>query len=212
MVGTDDAPALAIHPTRGWAAVLWVNHDLDNAPTSSTVYVKTQDPRTHAWHRESIAVSTRPAYAQASHPAITIDLRGRIHVVFGQDDSRGHYSRSDDGGRTWTGLERLPIDGSTAYSTVGVDALDVVHVLVRVGGERSVHLTRAAGAREGARWSDEGRYLPGTKHNRSAIAFVGTRILVAAACEEGCGGSDVALASRPVAFQAGRETGGRRIE
>src|SRR3712207_3912387 len=43
MVGTDDAPALSIHPTRGWAAVLWVNHDLDNAPTSSTVYVKTQD-------------------------------------------------------------------------------------------------------------------------------------------------------------------------
>lgn len=203
--GADLHPAVALHRD-GWAAVVWVNTPPDS--DTSRVFVRVQDPSTHAW-QPGVTVTTRGAASFAGHPDLAIDEDGRIHVVFAQDTLRPHYTRSDDYGATWTAPVPLPVpsgfDGGGAFSRSAVDDRGQLHVLVASGtGDDAfsyLHFSRAADALPGTAWRVEPQVLGGSKELRAAIAFVprpgGTlRTVVATGCLRGC------VPSQPrIAFQ-----------
>jgi hypothetical protein len=197
--GADSYATLALHPIAGWAALAWVNVPPD-AADQAVVYVKVQHPHTNAWQR-GVSVTTLPAYGFASHPDIDIDEAGRIHAVFGQDPLRPHYSRSDDGGQTWTEPEALPIPAGygaeAVYGRIAADPQGQIHVFYALPtGEPDsfeyIHVERAADADPGASWKMDTGIYPGNKHVRLAVAFVPLpngqiRTVAVTGCNRGCG-------------------------
>jgi hypothetical protein len=208
MPGADSSAAVAMHPTEDWAALSWVNVPPD-APDQAVVYVKVQHPRTHAW-QQGVSVTTLPAYGFASHPDLAIDEAGRIHVFFGQNPLQPHYSRSEDGGQTWTEPEALPIPagyGAEAlYGRIATDPQGQVHVFYALPtGEPDafeyVHVERAADADPGAAWRVGTAIFPGTKQVRLGIAFVPLasdqiRTVAVTGCNRGCGAAQPIVATR----------------
>jgi hypothetical protein len=193
MAGVDVAPSLAVHPD-GWAAVAWANYQHDR-PEHADVYVKVQDRKTLAWPRYSLAVNTDPAYKHAGSPGIAIDLNGGVHVVWGEGgETRPHYSRSVDNGRTWSRPEQLAGDkGQNFRLALGPD--NHVYILMQLGG-KSVLFDRAADAAPGTRFRPSSALLPG-QHNHGDLRFVGNRLVVAASCFASCpNGSRVVVAYR----------------
>jgi len=199
--GTDRAPSVAVHPTDGWAAVIWANvlPESDEA----NVYVRVQDPLSGEW-QPGTSVNMHPAAQYAGHPTVAIDAAGRIHALFAQDGYRLHYSRSVDVGHTWTTPE--PVAAPTASGDgmalrAAVDVAGVLHVVYIAGdcGEdcfSTWHVERAADAAPGTRWSLPSRPLPGTKHLRADLVTLGNRVVAAAACPKGCGTSRPVVAIR----------------
>jgi hypothetical protein len=208
MPGADSHAAVALHPTEGWAALSWVNIPPD-APGEAVVYVKAQHPRTKNW-QQGVSVTTRPAYGFAGHPDVAIDQAGRIHTFFGQDTLRPHYSRSDDGGQTWTAPEPLPVpagyEPNAVYGRIAVDPAGVVHVFYALGtGEpdsfQYVHTERAADAAPGTPWRTDTGIFPGTQHVRVAVTFVPLssgqiRTVAVTGCNHGCGAAQPIIATQ----------------
>jgi hypothetical protein len=208
MPGADIAPALALHPTAGWAALSWVNVPPD-AIDQAVVYVKVQHPRTRSW-QQGVSVTTQPAYSFASHPDVVIDAAGRIHAVFGQRPLQPHYSRSDDGGQTWTAPEALPIPAgygaAAGYARIAADPQGQVHVFYALptgplDAFEYVHGVRPADAARGTAWRMDPRIFPGTKHVRLAVAFVPLtsgqiRTVAVTGCTRGCGAAQPIIATR----------------
>lgn len=199
--GYDRAPSVAVHPTDGWAAVVWANvlPDSDEA----NVYVRVQDPVSGEW-QPGISVNTLPAMQYADHPTLAIDVEDRIHVLFAQDGHKVYYSRSTDYGRTWTAPERVatPTAGGDGMALrAAVDDADVLHV-VYIAGDcgfdcfHTWYVQRPAAAKPGTAWSSPTRPLPGTKHLRADLVTFGRRVMVSAACPKGCGTSRPVVAIR----------------
>ena len=128
MPGYDQDPAVAIHPTAGWAAVVWSNW-LNEFPTEATVFVKVQDPATKTWRR-GLGVNTAAVTKGAGAPAIAIDGQGRIHVVFAQN-GQVVITSSSDHGRTWTTPDPIPLpsgsQGGRMFQLV-IDAAGQLHL------------------------------------------------------------------------------------
>jgi len=128
MPGYDQDPAIALHPTAGWAAVVWSNW-LNEFPQEATVLVKVQDPRTKTW-RQGIGVNTATVTKGAGAPAIAIDPQGRIHVVFAQN-GQVVITSSSDAGRTWTTPEPIPLPNGSQGGRMfqlTIDAAGQLHV------------------------------------------------------------------------------------
>ena len=202
MPGDDLAPNVAIHPTESWAALIWANAWPDD-PSAATVFVKVQDAKTRAW-RNGVSVSTAPAYRFAGHPSIAIGADATIHAIWGQQRLAPHYSRSTDGGQSWSAPESLPVPAGfnpgTLHAQVAVDPAGGVHVLL--AAERTCwdciqffHLYRAGA---GSAWQTTTDLVPGEKHQRAAITFVGDaasfRTIVVVACARGCHASRAIVA------------------
>ncbi|HEX6291301.1 MAG TPA: hypothetical protein VFZ66_19110 [Herpetosiphonaceae bacterium] len=208
MPGADSHAAVALHPSEGWAALAWVNVPPD-APDQAVVYVKAQDARTKAWRR-GVSVTTQPAYGFASHPDLAIDEQGHIHAFFGQDPLKPHYSRSTDGGQTWTEPEALPLPAGYApnalYGRIAVDPAGHLHVFyaLETGAPDSfayIHLQRPADADPGTPWHVDTGIFPGEKHVRLAIAFVPlangqVRTVAVTGCNRGCGAAQPIVATQ----------------
>lgn len=128
MAGYDVEPAIALHPTEGWAAVVWSNW-LGDFPDEATVFVKVQKGTTWGPAR---GVNTEPVSKGAGSPAIAIDRFGRIHVVYEGIDTLARYTYSDDRGQTWSQPATIPqpsgMDGALLFQ-LWIDQDDTPHVL-----------------------------------------------------------------------------------
>lgn len=209
--GADDEPAIAAHPTENWVALAWVNRPPGQEAGAALVYVQVQEATTGAW-QPPISVNTAPAAQHASRPDLTIDAAGVIHVVFGQRAGgtrfAPHYTRSADGGATWSPPERLrtPADATpdTLAARVAVDPAGAIHIVLLGYLDcfdcfRAFHQTRRADAPAGTAWVLHANIVPGDKQLRVALAFTprgaGWRTVVAVACAAGCGQARAVVAT-----------------
>jgi len=92
-----------------------------------------------------------PAADGANNPAIAVDGLGRLHVIWNHGDV--YYSRSDDGGISWSPPEPLPALPGTPYSkAIRTDNFNRPHVVweeeVEVGDAQVAYV-----AWTGASWS-----------------------------------------------------------
>lgn len=212
MPGADTDVAVALHPTQGWASVIWA-HTPPDEPENGSVFVRVQDAATGMW-RTGISVNTTPTYGFAGHPDVAVDPAGRIHVVFAQAYN-GHklypyYSRSEDGGNTWSTPEPLPTpdwsNQSAGYSRIAVDPQGQLHIFFTVGtGQldryRYVEVQRPSVAAPGSAWRVESNIFGGDKEMRVALAFVpygreAVRTVAVTGCNQGCGGVQPIVAIR----------------
>ncbi|KPL83011.1 sialidase/neuraminidase family protein [Herpetosiphon geysericola] len=159
MPGYDQDPAIAVHSTEGWAAVVWANW-LNEFPTEASVIVKVQDPATKTWRR-GLGVNTGAVTKGAGAPAIAIDPQGRIHVVFAQN-GQVVITTSADAGRTWTIPNPIPLpsgsQGGRMFQLV-VDAAGQLHLFL-ISADRcfdcyhAVHAQRASDSNGPWTWQD----------------------------------------------------------
>lgn len=194
--GYDTDAAIAVHPTEGWAAVVWVNW-LAEFENEATVLVKVQGRENRTW---SVArgVNTGPVYKNRGAPGIAIDRNGRIHVVFlagAQDQYQVVSTWSDDAGVTWSTPEPIPgTHGGLAFTQMVIDQADQLHVLFadRPCGEACVSFSEAIRPVAGGSWVSEPAILPG-KHRYGDLVTVQQpdgriRTIIVAGCSESCPG------------------------
>ncbi|MBA3947093.1 MAG: exo-alpha-sialidase [Herpetosiphonaceae bacterium] len=192
--GGNLAQAVATHPTEGWAAVAWVNQPPESTTDANRVFVKVQHPGSQRWE-PAIQVNTLGAYDAASNPGIAIDQAGRIYVTFAQGHLHPALSWSDDGGKTWTPPELLPVADVGIYSQVMIDdQAQIVHLLVN-SDYHIHHLERPRAAPVGSAWQDD-TVVPGNNHARATMALVGGVVTIATACRSGCAGDAVVISRR----------------
>jgi hypothetical protein len=189
--GYDVEPSIAVHPTAGWAAVVWSNWVWE-FPEEATIYVKVQDPLTRVWKR-GIGVNTGPVEKGGGSPAIAIDEAGRIHVAFLQDNAPV-YTMSSDQGTSWTDPVTIPgaQDGGYFFQ-LHIDAADQLHVLYATSpafDEFSfVHAERPAAGDGTWRWQDRitsGRKVLFGDLTTVQLADGAIRTVVVVGCRTGC--------------------------
>ncbi|MBA3469133.1 MAG: hypothetical protein H0T53_05760 [Herpetosiphonaceae bacterium] len=206
MAGYDVEPAVAIHPTEGWAAVVWANWVWE-FPNEATIYVKTQGRQSKAWN-PARGVNTGAVEKGGGAPAIAIDRAGRIHVVYLSSEGPRHpaYTFSDDHGVTWSSPTAIPQPGNAAgmyYPQLWLDQSDTLHLVYTATScfdcFRYIHAERPA---RGGTWASQDQIVPGEKQlfgdGTSLRLPDGTiRSIVAIGCRIGCPhGVGVAIAYR----------------
>jgi hypothetical protein len=158
--GIDAESAIAVHPTEGWAALVWANW-IEEFPDEAVIFVKVQDGPTGAWRR-GLGVNTGPVTKGGGSPAILIDRAGRIHVAFTQDEA-AVITTSTDQGRTWSEPTPLPRPSSSHGGRMyqfALDAADQLHVLYTVDDScfdcyHYVHAQRPADGSGAWIWQDD---------------------------------------------------------
>jgi hypothetical protein len=193
--GYDVEPAIALHPTEGWAAVVWANWVWE-FPDEATVYVKVQGKSSQTWN-PAIGVNTGAVSKGAGSPAIVIDRSGGIHVVFLSAEGRRHpvYTFSSDHGATWSDPAPIPQPGDADgmyYPQLWIDQADTLHLIYTATScfdcFRYIHAEKPL-QREG--WSTQDQLVPGRKQLFGDITSVelpggAIRTLAAIGCREGC--------------------------
>jgi len=160
MPGYDVEPAIAVHPSDGWPALVWSNW-IWEFPDDATVFVKVQDPATGVWRRGS-GVNTGSVRKAGGSPGILVDRQGRIHVAFEQDKGPV-YTVSTDLGQTWSDPEALPTPGGTQgafFFQLALDSADQLHILYDHADAcfdcfHYVHAQRPAAGGEAWSWQDD---------------------------------------------------------
>lgn len=191
--GTDTAPALAVHPTAGWAAVVWAQW-LPEYPDEATIWVRVQHPTTGGW-QPAQGVNTGQVREHGGEPAITIDHDGRIHVAFTQDGVPVVTTSPDDGA-TWDTPTPVPVAGTaTALAQLHSDAEGQLHLLLMVqdGCDDCLQYVHAVRPAAGGSWALSWPFPSAGKQLRGDIATVrladGTlRTVVAVGCRAEGGG------------------------
>lgn len=192
--GYDVEPAIALHPTEGWAAVVWANWVWE-FPNEATVYVKVQGKNSKAWG-QAIGVNTGAVSKGAGSPAIVIDRSGGIHVVFLSAEGRRHpaYTFSDDQGATWSDPAPIPQPGDADgmyYPQLWIDQADTLHLLYTASScfdcFRYIHAEKPLWRQD---WATQDQLVPGRKQLFGDITSIeragGIRTVAAIGCREGC--------------------------
>lgn len=196
----DTIGNIAVHPTEGWPAVVWSHWSLD-FPDSGQVWVRTWSATGAGWG-PAIAVTTEPVGKGAGEPAIAIDRRGRMHVIYAKADSSAvWYTYSDDRGATWSHAAALATPSVAGAEWAGffqlkVDPAGQLHALYAVydgsdgEGLDNVGYMHATLDPSG-NWSGQYRFLAGRKQWRGDLAFVqlpsgAIRTVVMLGCNRAC--------------------------
>jgi len=205
MAGYDVEPAIAVHPTEGWAAVVWANWVWE-FPEEATVYVKVQGKNARSW-KPARGVNIGSVEKGAGAPAIAIDRGGRIHVVYLSNEGHRHpeYTYSDDQGDTWSDPEAIPQPGNADgmyYPQLLIDQADQIHLLYTATScfdcFRYIHSEKPG---RGGTWRSQDQIVPGEKQlfgDITSIQAGGTiRTIAAIGCRTGCPhGPGIAIAYR----------------
>ncbi len=206
MAGYDVEPAVAAHPTEGWAAVVWANWVWE-FPAEATIYVKTQGQSSKAWN-PARGVNTGAVEKAGGSPAIAIDRGGRIHVVYLSSEGHSHpvYTFSDDHGATWSEPAAIPQPGNAAgmyYPQLWLDQADTLHLIYTATScfdcFRYIHAEKPG---RGGQWTTQDQIVRGEKQlfgDGTSVRLPGgaIRSIVAIGCRVGCAhGPGVEIAYR----------------
>lgn len=137
--------------------------------THKIVYQRSEDSGKNWSKPVQISGASQRSDEYPAYPRISVDLRGRIHLVWSVMPYPGRavaYSRSDDGGKTWK--EPLLIDTYDQYRydegfgpyliDVETSGNDVVHVTW--DGAPTVERHHAWSKDGGETWSDPDTFIP----------------------------------------------------
>jgi len=118
-------PAVAIDSS-STIHVVW----RDDTPGNAEIYYKGSTDGGTTWSAVKRLTWTS---GESLYPAIGIDSMDAIHVVW-HDDTPGnreiYYKRSQDGGETWSGSQRLTWALSwSVYADIAIDSSNAIHVL-----------------------------------------------------------------------------------
>ncbi|MCX7919633.1 MAG: N-acetylmuramoyl-L-alanine amidase [bacterium] len=139
------------------------------------------------WSAVTCLTETKPWNAPESKPAVVIDNRDTIHVVFHDDSGKLLYLKKTKHG--WEPLVQIPTatDSINWSPTIAIDNDDILHIVYLGGVDaqyRLMHLTRTEGIRNPV-WSKAEEIVPAywqPWHPHLAIAPDGT-LTVVFACD-----------------------------
>jgi len=123
--GISEVPAIAVNPSGDLHALWW-----DNTPGNAEIFYKKSTDGGGAW-----TLSKRLTWSSGDSqvPAIAIDPSGGLHALW-WDNTPGNaeifYSKSTDGGATWTPGKRLTWSSGGSYGpAIAVDYSSKLHVV-----------------------------------------------------------------------------------
>jgi hypothetical protein len=158
--------AVALDPNYGSQTMIVVWSE-DVVDTREVHYgISTDDGVTWSCETEDLVLSDLSSTVNPQTPSVAIDHAGTMHVVWHQEAPQGrpaevHYSRSTDGGATWSGSTADRIISYQDYNptlepmiTVGADdRLYVVWREIGESGNQAIHLGMSEDG--GDTWSSE---------------------------------------------------------
>jgi hypothetical protein len=100
----------------------------DSTPGNPEIYYRRSTDGGATWSTDKRLTWTS---GESASPAISIDLSGNLHVVWG-DKTPGeiYYKKSTDGGATWTTVQRLTsTSGSSTTAAIASDPSGNLHVI-----------------------------------------------------------------------------------
>jgi hypothetical protein len=121
--GSSGAPAISVDSSDN-LHVVWN----DSSPGNTEIYHKKSTNGGSTWTTKRVTFNSGVSLS----PAIAIDSSNNLHVIWfdwtpGQTEI--YYSKSTDGGSTWTSKRLTYNPGSSTHPTIAVDSNDNIHIV-----------------------------------------------------------------------------------